>query len=135
MRHRKRSQQRVAGRRIKEPVRLPIQHIEFHKVMRQAVIVDGMLGVHPFTVHDVAVSQHIPECVSVNARPLLEQIKMLLAIAAVKIVAAALQEQIALVIEGNGRIGAVNLLFDDKMLAGNALKRNPGKIFVPRLQA
>ena len=41
---------------------LLIKDVELHEVMRQPVIVDGMLGIHPLTIHYVTAAEDLMEC-------------------------------------------------------------------------
>jgi hypothetical protein len=60
---------------------------------------------------------------------------MFLALAAGKKMAAALQPQPAVPIEAQSRIGAIELLFDDKESSGEMSERHGVEVFVSRLEA
>ena len=123
-----------ARRRIQEPGSLPVEQVELHEIMGQRVVIDRVLGVHPFPVHDVPGAQSFPQDERVGGSPLLEQIVVLFPVTAGQVVAPALQEQRAVIIKGDGRVGAVDLFLDDDMLHGDPGKRHLGEILVPRLQ-
>ena len=67
--------------------------------------------------------------------PLLHEIEMPLPITPGQVMAAALQEEFAVLVKGNGRIGSVAFFLDYEMLSGDRLKRDLAQILVPRLEA
>ena len=113
----------------------PVQHIELHKIVGQRIVENAVLGVHPLAVHHVAAAQHLPESLPVDARPLLEQLVVLLPVAAGQVMAPALEQQLARGIKGQGRVGPVDFFFDHQRQPGDFIKGDLGKILVAGLQA
>ena len=108
--------------------------VEFQKVVRQRVIVDGMLGEHPFAVHDIACSQQVKQHIDVNVRPFLEEVVVFFTGTADKVMTAALKQKRPVVVKRYSRIGSVAFLLDNQFLSCNFRERDLGQVFVTGLQ-
>ena len=106
-----------------------------YEIMRQLIIVDGMFGIHPFAIHDVAMTQYGMEGILMNDGPLFQQVIVPFAIAACQEMSAALQTQLAFLGERNGAIGTIDLLFKHHMPAGYLAERPLAQVLVSGLKS
>jgi hypothetical protein len=113
---------------------LAVEHVELEEVVRQGVVEDGVLGVEPLAVEDVALAERGLERRPVALRPRLEQREVPLARAAPEVVAAALQQQLAIGVEADPGVRPVDLLLDDRVPAGQLAERHRREVLVAGLQ-
>src|SRR3712207_6425209 len=91
---------------------LPVEHVELEEVVRQRVVEDRVPGVEPLAEHDVAAAERLPQLTLNGAGPSLQQPEVARARPAVEEVAAALEQQPAVLAEADGGVRAVQLLLD-----------------------
>jgi hypothetical protein len=107
----------------------PVQDVELHEVVGEAVIEAGVPGVQPLALEDVAGAEDVVEIDLVDAGPLLEEVEMALPRAAGEEMAAAFQQQTAGV-EAQAGVGAVHLLLYDAEPASQLPERNCVEVMV-----
>jgi hypothetical protein len=118
-----------------EEVLLAVVDVEFHEVVGEAVVEAGVLGEQPLAVEDVALAEGEVEVLGVGVGPLLEAVEVALAGAAGEVVAARLEEELAVGVEAEAGVGAVHLLLDDEVLALDVLEGDGLEVVVAVLEA
>ncbi|KEH11946.1 hypothetical protein GY15_24665 [Delftia sp. 670] len=127
----------MAARRVQEALRRAVPDVELAEPVRQRVVEQRVLGIHPLAEHLVAVVQQGQQRTLVGLGPLLEEVELALAPAgplAVQVVAARLQQQLAVAGKAQRGVGAVELFLDDDVPAGQPLIGH-GVVLVAGLQA
>ena len=81
----------MAVSRTEEHLSFFVVDVEFHEVMRERVVRNSMLGVHPLAVHDEPIFEEIEESILMDRSPLFEQGKLFFSSAAGEVVPTALK--------------------------------------------
>jgi len=98
--------------------RAGVQDVELQEVVGEGIVEEGVLGVEPLAVHDVARPERLEEPRLVAGSPGLEEVELLLPLAAIEEVPATLEAQLARRAEADADVSAVELLLDDQVAAG-----------------
>src|SRR5262245_33245319 len=102
--------------------------------MGQLIVEEGVFGVQPFSIKDIACAQDGPERVRVRVSPALEQVKVLLPAPTGQEMASTLQPQSAVGVEGYAGVGTVQLFLNHQETAGELVESNAGRVLVARLE-
>src|SRR5579859_2036042 len=92
-----------------------------------------MFSVEPFTIHDIAVCEHVKELRHVSIRPRLEKIELCLSGATIEKMPTTLEQKLTGFIKTDRTIGPIHLFFDHQIPVFQLAQRSYRHILVSTL--